>query len=71
MKREERDEDDLSDSERAEEGAQETKVQAICAQPWNGGRRGSPPPGTDPCPFAAVPRSLSEAITIVPNQRRV
>ena len=38
MKRNEHDdEDDVSDTERTEEGAQETKVQALCALPWNGG----------------------------------
>ena len=71
MKRDEHDEDDISDSERAEEGAKEKTVQDVGAQPWSGGRPGSPPPGTAPCPFAAVPRSLSEATTIVPNRRCV
>ena len=71
MKRDEHDEDDISDSERAEEGAKEKTVQDVGAQPWSGGRPGSPPPGMAPCPFAAVPRSLSEATTIVPNRRCV
>ena len=39
MKREEYDED-VSDSERAEE--EETKVQAVCAQPWNWGASWQP-----------------------------
>ena len=69
MKREEYDED-VSDSERAEEGAQETKVQAVCALPWNGGRPGSSA-GAAPCLSTQVPRSLSDATTIVPNQHRV
>ena len=75
MKRDEHDEndeDDISDSERAEEGAKEKTVQAVGAQPWSGGGRpGSPPPsvgGTAHCPFAAVPRSLSDATTIIPNR---
>ncbi len=75
MTRDEYDEDDVSDSERAEEGAKETKVQALGAQRWSGsGRPGSPSPsvgGTAPCPVAAVPRSLSDATIIVPNQRRI
>ena len=71
MKRDEHDEDDISDSERAEDGAREKKVQAVGAQPCSSGRPGSPPPGTAPCPFAAMPRSLSEATTIVPNRRCV
>ena len=71
MKRDEHDEDDISDYERAEEGAQEKTVQDVGAQPWSGGRHGSPPPGTAPCLFAAVPRSLSEATTIVPSRRCV
>ena len=62
MKREECDED-VSDSERAEE--EEMKVQAVCALPWNR-RPGSPPPGEAPCLTAQVPRSLSDATTIVP-----
>ena len=70
MKREEHDEDDLSDSERAEE--EKTKVQAVCALPWNGGRPGNPLPGAPPCGTAPkVPRSLSEAPAIIPNQHRV
>ena len=68
MKREEYDKD-VSDSERAEE--EETKVQAVCALPWNGGRPGNPLPGATPCLSAQVPRSLSDATTIVPNQRRL
>ncbi len=72
MKRNEHDdEDDVSDTERTEEGAQETKVQALCALPWNGGRHGNPLPGAPDCLSAQVPRSLSDATTIVPNQRRV
>ena len=77
MKRDEHDEDDIADSERAEsqrEGAsfvKEKTVQAVGAQPWNGGRPGSAAPGTAPRPFAAMPRSLSEATTIVPNRRCV
>ena len=68
MKREEYDED-VSDSERAEE--EETKVQAVCALPWNG-RPSSPLHGAPPCGTAPqVPRSLSDATTIVPHQRRV
>ena len=62
MKREEYDdEDDVSDTERAEE--EETKVQAVCAQPWNM-RFGSPHSGATPCVRAQVPRSLSETTTI-------
>ena len=66
MKREEYDED-VSDSERAEE--EETKVQAVCAQPWNR-RPGSPLPGATPCVSAQVPRSLSETTTIPVNLRK-
>ena len=70
MKRgEDDDEDDVSDSERAEE--EETKVQVVCAQPWNG-RFGSHLHGAPPCGSAPqVPGSLSEATTVVPTQRRV
>ena len=50
MKREEYDED-VSDSERAEE--EETKVQAVCAQPGNR-RPGSPLPDATPCVSAQV-----------------
>ncbi len=74
MTRDEHDEDDISDSERAEEGAsfvKEKTVQAVGAQPWNGGRPGSAAPGTAPRPFAAMPRSLSEATNIVPTRRCV
>ena len=67
MKKEEHDEDDLSDSERAEEAAQETKVQALGALP----RPGSLLPCATPCLTAQEPRSLSDATTIVPSQRRV
>ena len=70
MKREEYDEDDVSDSERAEEGAKEKKVQAVGAQPWSGGRPGSSPPGAAPCIGAQVPRSISDATTIVPVNLR-
>ena len=66
MKRDEHDEDDISDSERAEEGANEKTVQAVGAQPWSGGRPGSPVHCAAPCVSAKVPRSLSEATTIVP-----
>ena len=72
MKRDEYDEDDVSDSERAEEGAEETTVQALGAQPWSSsGRTGSPHPsvgGTARCTFATVPRCLSNATTIIPNR---
>ena len=70
MKRDEHDEDDISDSERAEEGAKEKKVQAVGAQPWSGGRPGSPLHGAAPCVSAQVPRSLSEATTVVPVNLR-
>ena len=63
MKREEYDED-VSDSERAEE--EETKVQTVCAQTWNM-RFGSPHSGATPCVSAQVPRSLSETTTIPVN----
>ena len=72
MKREEYDEDDVSDSER--EGAQEKTLHAVCAKPWNGGRTGSPPPGAAPCISAQVPAqvpsSISDATTIVPLNLR-
>ena len=61
--RDEQDDDDISDSEGAEEGAKEKKVQAFGAQPWSGGRPGSPIHGAAPSVSAQVPRSLSEATT--------
>ena len=72
MKRNEHDdEDDVSDTERTEEGEKKKMVQAVCALPWNG-RPSSPLHGAPPCGTAPqVPRSLSDATTIVPNQRRV
>ena len=70
MKRDEHDEDDISDSERAEEGAKEKTVQVVGAQPWSGGRPGSPSHGTPPCVSAQVSRSLSEAPTLVPVNLR-
>ena len=68
MKREEYDdEDDVSDSERAEEGTTEKMV--VGALPW---RSGSHLPGAPPCGSAPqVPRSISEATIVVPTQRRV
>ncbi len=63
MKREEY-EEDVSDSERAEE--EETKVQAVCAEPWSM-RFGSSHSGATPCVRAQVPRSLSETTTIPVN----
>ena len=45
-------------------------MQAVCAQPWNGRRPGSPLPGAAPCVSAQVPRSLSDATTIVPANLR-
>ena len=66
MKREEYDED-VSDSERAEE--EEIKVQAVCVQPWNR-RPGNPLPGAPDCLTAQVPRSLSDATTTVPVNLR-
>ena len=70
MKREEYDdEDDVSDSERAEEGTTEKMV--VGALPWNM-RSGSHLHGAPPCGSAPqVPRSISEATTVVPTQRRV
>ena len=70
MKREEYDdEDDVSDTERTEEETKEKTV--VGALPWNM-RSGSPLHGAPPCGTGPqVPRSLSEATTIVPNQRRV
>ncbi len=63
------DEDDVSDSERAEEGLTEKMV--VGALPWNM-RSGSPLCGAPPCGAAPqVPRSISEATTIVLTQRRV
>ena len=69
MKRDEHDEDDVSDTERTEEDTTEKMV--VGALPWNM-RSGShlhdaPPGGSAP----QVPRSLSEATTVVPTQRRV
>ncbi len=69
MNRDEHDEDDLSDTERTEEGAQETKVQAVGALPWNE-RPGSPLHGAAPCVSAQVPWSLSDATTLVPVNLR-
>ena len=66
MKRDEYDED-VSDSERAQE--EETKVQAVRAQPWYR-RPGSPRPGATPCVSAQVPRSLSKTTTIPVNLRK-
>ena len=70
IKRGEQDEYDISDSERAEDGAKEKKVQAFGAQPWSGGRLGSPLHGAAPCVSAQVPRSLSEGTTVVPVNLR-
>ena len=69
MKRDEHDKDDISDTERTEEAAQETKVQAVGALPWNR-RPGNPLPGAPDCLTAQVPRSLSDATTIVPVNLR-
>ena len=70
MKREEYDdEDDVSDTERTEDGTTENMV--VGALPWtlrSGSHlHGAPPGGSAP----QVPRSLSEATTVVPTQRRV
>ena len=65
----EEDDDEVSDSERAEE--EETKVQTVGTLPWNM-RSGSHLHGAPPCSSAPqVPRSLSEATTVVPSQHRV
>ena len=70
MKREEDDdEDDVSHSERTEEDTKEKMV--VGALPWNM-RSGSHLHGAPPCGSAPqVPRSISEATTVVPTQRRV
>ncbi len=69
MKRDEHDEDDVSDTERTEEDTTEKMV--VGALPWNM-RSGSHLHGAPPCGSAPqVPRSLSEATTFVPTQRRV
>ena len=69
MKRDEHDEDDVSDTERTEEDTTEKMV--VGALPWNM-RSGSHLHGAPPCGSAPqVPRSLSEATTVVPTQRRV
>ena len=69
MKREEYDEGDVSDTERTEEDT--TEKMLVGALPWNM-RSGSHLPDAPPCGSAPqVPRSLSEATTVVPNQRRV
>ena len=66
MKREEYDEHAASDSER--DGAKEKKVQAVGALHWN--ERPGTLPGAAPCisaqVSAQVPRSISDATTIVP-----
>ena len=69
IKRDEHDEDDISDSERAETVAKETTVQVVEAGPLRG-RPGSAPPGAAPCLTAQVPRSLSDTTTIVPVNLR-
>ena len=66
MKREEYDEDDVSDSER--EGAKEKKVQAVGALHWN--ERPGTLPGAPPCVSTQVPRSLSETTTVPVNLRK-
>ena len=68
-KKNEHDEDDISDTDRTEEPAQEAKVQAVGALPWNE-RPGNPPPGATPCLSAQVPLSLSDATTVVPVNLR-
>ena len=68
-KEEDGDEDDVSDSERAEDGTTEKMV--VGALPWNM-RSGSHLHGAPPCGSAPqVPRSISKATTVVPTQRRV
>ena len=70
VKREEYDDEgDVSDTERTEEDAKEKMV--VGALPWNM-RSGSHLHDAHPCGSTPqVPRSSSEATTIVPTQRRV
>ena len=59
--------DEWEDDE--EEGAREgTAVQLVERVPWYG-RSGGGPAGAPPRPPAAVPRSLSDATTVVPQGR--
>ncbi len=63
------DEDDVSDTERTEEDTTEKMV--VGALPCNM-RSGSHLHGAPPCDSThQVPRSLSEATTVVPTHRRV
>ena len=61
-KRDEEWEDD--DGESAQEG---TAVQLVEHVPWNGRSDGGPP-GAPPRTQAAMPRSLSDATTILPSR---
>ncbi len=59
--------DEWEDDE--EEGAREgTAVQLVERVPWHG-RSGDGPACAPPRPPAAVPRSLSEATTVIPTGR--
>ena len=64
-----RKEDEWEDDENGEIALEGTAVQLVEPVPWHG-RSGGGPPGAPCRPQAAVPRSLGEATTIVPNARR-
>ena len=60
--------DDWEDDGEADSARERAAVQFVEPVPWHG-RPGDGPAGAPPRSQAAVPRSLSEATTIVPSGR--